>query len=88
MHMRLASASTVGQVMFIFRIQEFIPCRAVLGEYEHSGSKKRDPPEGTPKHKIAISSKKIATSLIKYQYFTEIVAIKRHCVIKTLSDIT
>lgn len=40
MHMRLTNASTLGRILFIFDIQQFICPRAVSGEYEYSISKK------------------------------------------------
>jgi hypothetical protein len=48
MYARLANPLTVGRILFIFGIQEFIHHRSVSGEYEHSSSKNRAPSNAPP----------------------------------------
>jgi hypothetical protein len=55
---------TLGRILFIFRIQEFIHLAFVPGEYEHSnsinmGPSNRPPPKKITKYKIAICKQQL-----------------------------
>lgn len=54
MYVDHTSTWMVEQIIFIFRIQGFIHCRSMSGEYEHSSSKSRDMSEGPSNHTLAI----------------------------------
>jgi hypothetical protein len=62
----LPSAWTVGRTSFTFGIQKCIGHRSVPGEYEHPGSKNREPLDG-PHNKMGIFLKLVLTIQVNFQ---------------------
>jgi hypothetical protein len=59
MNVHFVSARTVGWILFLFGVLQFINHRSVPGEYEQSNSKNKG-----PQHIIAIISKRAVTVLV------------------------